>query len=111
MRHDSLGPAPQSAAAGDAAPPLEDAGYEVIVPDRTACCGLTWTGSSGWHPPDLRDVTAVVQPHCHQSLRAAQPGTVFIADGFSCRTQVDQLAGVMGVSLAELWAGRLQAAD
>lgn len=217
---------------------LEDAGYEVIVPDRNACCGLTWistgqlrsakvrlrrlldvlapyavdgvpivglepsctavlrsdlvdllpddpranlvaaatrtlaemltglspAGSSGWHPPDLSDVTAVVQPHCHQysvmgfdadaallraagaqitslagccglagnfgmekghyetsvavaenallpALRAAQPGTVLIADGFSCRTQADQLAGVMGVSLAELLASRLPAAD
>jgi len=216
---------------------LEAAGHEVIVPDRSVCCGLTWistgqlraakvrlrrlldvlapyaaegipivglepsctavlcsdlvdllpddprsklvaaatrtvaemlTGrgpaASGWHPPDLSDVTAVVQPHCHQhsvmgfdadaallratgaqitslagccglagnfgmekghyetsvavaenallpALRAAQPGTVFIADGFSCRTQADQLAGVTGVSLAELLASRLPEAD
>lgn len=216
---------------------LEDAGYDVIVPGPTACCGLTWistgqlraakvrlrrlldvlapyaadgipivglepsctavlrsdlvdllpedpranmvaqatktlaevligpgpAGSGGWSPPDLSTVTAVVQPHCHQysvmgfdadaallraggaqimilagccglagnfgmergnghyemsvavaetaflpALRAAQPGTVFIADGFSCRTQADQLAGVKGVSLAELLAGFLQ---
>ena len=116
---------------------LTDAGYEVLLPDRPACCGLTWisTGQlagararlrrlldqlaphaaagtpivglepsctavlrsdlldllpddpraalvagatrtvaelltadtpAGWTPPDLSDVTAVVQPHCHQ---------------------------------------------
>ena len=217
---------------------LEDAGYEVVIPDRNVCCALTWistgqlgaakvrlrklldvlapyatdgipivglepsctavlrsdlvdllpddpralvvsaatrtlaemlaapgpAGSSGWHPPDLSDVTAVVQPHCHQysvmgfdadtdllraagaqitslagccglagnfgmekghyetsvavaenallpALRAARPGTIFIADGFSCRTQADQLLGVKGVSLAELLASRLPTAN
>ena len=216
---------------------LRAAGYEVIVPDGQACCGLTWisTGQldgarrrltqllgvlgpyavnripivglepsctavlrsdlldlmpddaravavarvtttlaelltapapvgpdprSGWRVPDLSDVTAVVQPHCHQhsvmgfdadrvlleqagatitvlagccglagnfgmekghyevsvavaenallpALRAAAPGDVFLADGFSCRTQAEQLAGVRGTSLAELLAARL----
>ncbi|HEY8721757.1 FAD-binding and (Fe-S)-binding domain-containing protein, partial [Pengzhenrongella sp.] len=216
---------------------LQAAGYEVIVPDEQACCGLTWisTGQldgarrrltdllgvlgpyavngipivglepsctavlrsdlldllpddaravavakatrtlaelltapapigpasdAGWLVPDLSDVTAVVQPHCHQhsvmgfdadtalltqagatlttlagccglagnfgmekghydvsvavaenallpALRAAAPGDLFLADGFSCRTQAEQLAGVRGVSLAELLAARL----
>lgn len=216
---------------------LQDAGYQVIIPEQDACCGLTWistgqltaaktrlrnlldvfgpyaaagipivglepsctavlrsdlvdlipddprsglvadatktiaeilTGASpaavaGWRPPALGDVTAVVQPHCHQysvmgfdadtdllrsagatittlagccglagtfgmerghyetsvavaenallpALRAADPGTLYIADGFSCRTQADQLAGVQGVSLVELLASRLPAA-
>ncbi|GAA2722240.1 lactate dehydrogenase [Cellulomonas aerilata] len=216
---------------------LRAAGYEVLVPDQEACCGLTWisTGQldgarrrlthllevlgpyavngvpivglepsctavlrsdlldllpddpravavarvtktlaelltspapigpdpeSGWTVPDLSDVTAVVQPHCHQhsvmgfdadrglleragasittlagccglagnfgmekghydvsvavaenallpALRAAGPGDVFLADGFSCRTQAEQLAGVRGTALAELLADRL----
>ena len=216
---------------------LRAAGYDVIVPDQQACCGLTWisTGqldgarrrlthllgvlgpyavngipivglepsctavlrsdlldlvpgdpravavaratktlaelltapvpigpdpATGWCVPDLSDVTAVVQPHCHQhevmgfdadrtlleragatitmlagccglagnfgmekghyevsvavaenallpALRAAAPGDVFLADGFSCRTQAEQLAGVRGRSLAELLADRL----
>ena len=30
-----------------------------------------------------------------------------LADGFSCRTQLDQLAGVHGTHLAELLASRL----
>ncbi|MFS0704846.1 FAD-binding and (Fe-S)-binding domain-containing protein [Cellulomonas sp. 179-A 9B4 NHS] len=214
---------------------LRDAGYDVLVPDHDACCGLTWISTGQldgarkrlshllgvlgpfavngvpivglepsctavlrsdlldllpddpravavaretrtlaelltapapvgpgdrWSPPDLSDVTAVVQPHCHHhsvmtytadrrlltaagaqfsalagccglagnfgmekghydvsvavaeasllpALRDAQPGDVFLADGYSCRTQADQLAGVQGVHLAELLAAHL----
>jgi FAD/FMN-containing dehydrogenase/Fe-S oxidoreductase len=228
---DSLAPSVPHAAVAV----LTAAGYEVIVPDEQACCGLTWitTGQldgarkrltqllgvlgpfavngipivglepsctavlrsdlrdllpddpravavaratrtlselltapapvgpgDRWTLPDLSDVTAVVQPHCHQhsvmtfaadrslltsagaqfstlagccglagnfgmekghydvsvavaehellpALRAAAPGDVFLADGFSCRTQADQLAGVKGVHLAELLAAHL----
>ena len=214
---------------------LRAAGYEVLVPDHDACCGLTWitTGQldgakdrlrhllevlgpfavngipivglepsctavlrsdlldllpddpraaavagathtlaelltapvplgpgDRWTPPDLSDVTAVVQPHCHHhavmgfgpdrallakagasfstlagccglagsfgmekghydvsvavaehallpALRGAAPGDVYLADGYSCRTQADHLAGVQGVHLAQLLAAHL----
>ena len=210
---------------------LQNAGYQVIIPDKSACCALTWistgqldgakrrlekllgvlgpfaeeeipivglepsctavlrsdledlfpndpraravstatktlaeiltvAGSRGWKMPDLSGVNAVVQPHCHHhsvmgfetdialmtsagaslstlvgccglagnfgmekghyetsvkvaenalmpALRAAPEATIFLADGFSCRTQADQLAGVSGVSLAELLAQRI----
>ncbi|MHA3946698.1 FAD-binding and (Fe-S)-binding domain-containing protein [Cellulomonas bogoriensis] len=212
---------------------LVAAGYDVIVPDEPACCGLTWistgqlTGArkrlqgllevlgpyavngvpivgvepsctavlrsdlvelipddpravavsrstytlaevltapaplgTAWTPPSLEGVTVVAQPHCHQhsvmgfdadktlltragatlstlagccglagnfgmekghydvsvavaenallpALRDAEPGTVFLADGFSCRTQADQLAGRGGMHLAQLLAERL----
>ncbi|WP_396126282.1 FAD-binding and (Fe-S)-binding domain-containing protein [Cellulomonas sp. NS3] len=214
---------------------LTAAGYEVIVPEDEACCGLTWitTGQldgardrlthllgvlgpyavngipivglepsctavlrsdlldllpddpravavaretrtlaelltapapigprERWELPDLSGVTAVVQPHCHHhsvmtytadrtllteagaqfstlagccglagnfgmekghyetsvavaehallpALRDAAPGDVYLADGFSCRTQAEQLAGVQGVHLAELLAAHL----
>lgn len=216
---------------------LTDAGYEVLVPQDDACCGLTWISTGQldgakrqlthllgvlgpfavngipivglepsctavlrsdlldllpddpravavaretrtlaelltapapigpgdrWQVPDLSDVTAVVQPHCHHhsvmtwtadrrlltdagaqfsalagccglagnfgmekghydvsvavaenallpALRDAAPGDVYLADGFSCRTQADQLAGVQGVHLAELLAAHLPA--
>lgn len=213
---------------------LQDAGYEVIVPEDDACCGLTWIstgqlegarsrlvdllavlgpfavngipivgvepsctavlrsdllelvpddpralavagathtlaelltapaplGPDCWAPPSLAGVAVVAQPHCHQhsvmgydadlallrrtgadvqtlagccglagnfgmerghydvsvavaerallpALRDAEPGTVLLADGFSCRTQADQLAGADGVHLAQLLAERL----
>jgi FAD/FMN-containing dehydrogenase/Fe-S oxidoreductase len=121
----------------------------------------------GWQLPRLDDVTAVVQPHCHQysvtgftadrdllaragvkvteaagccglagnwgyekghydvsakvaensllpALRdaglvdgGAPEGVVYIADGVSCRTQVDDLVGVAGLHIAELLAARI----
>ena len=131
------------------------------------------TGTDGWTPPDLSDVTGVAQPHCHQhavggwdadkrllanagakvsavggccglagnfgverghydvsvavaetallpAVREAQgqaqsqaqgqsrgQAPTILADGFSCRTQLDQLADVHGIHLAELLADRL----
>jgi hypothetical protein len=35
-------------------------------------------------------------------------GATILADGFSCRTQLDHLAGVQGTHLAELLAARLR---
>ncbi|RCV50011.1 FAD-binding and (Fe-S)-binding domain-containing protein [Marinitenerispora sediminis] len=216
-----------------AADVLTDAGYRVVVPERGACCGLTWTSTGQldgarrrlrsllavlgpysaagtpivglepsctaalrsdlvellpddprarqvaasvhtlaevltdhpaegrrWRPPDLRGLTVLAQPHCHQhavmgyerdlailreagaevtalagccglagdfgmerghyevsvavaenallpALRAAAPDTVLLADGFSCRTQAEHLAGVRGVHLAQLLARHL----
>lgn len=218
-----------------AAKVLHAAGYEVLLPERDVCCGLTWISTGQldgaksrlaelmdvlgpyavnqipivglepsctavlrsdlgelfpadprahaiakathtlaellsapapfgpdeeWQVPDLSDVTAVVQPHCHHhavmgfapdkalledagasirtlagccglagnfgmekghydvsvqvaehellpALREAAEGTVYLADGYSCRTQADQLAGVRGQHLAELLAQRL----
>ncbi|WP_199425272.1 FAD-binding and (Fe-S)-binding domain-containing protein [Actinotalea solisilvae] len=213
---------------------LQAAGYEVIVPDEDACCGLTWistgqldgakgrlggllsvlgpyavngipivgvepsctavlrsdlldllpedpravavahatrtlaelltapppVGPDAWEPPSLADVTVVAQPHCHHhsvmgydadrallraagarvttlagccglagnfgmekghyevsvavaehallpALRAADPDTVLLADGFSCRTQAQDLAGAQMTHLAQLLAARL----
>ena len=211
---------------------LGQAGYQVIVPERSACCGLTWisTGQLGgarrrlgalldvlgpyaeagvpivglepsctavlrsdlgdlfpgdaratavaaatrtlaelltapsplgpgpqWAPPDLAGTEIIAQPHCHHysvmgygpdrallsaagatvttlagccglagnfgmekghyevsaavaelallpALREAAPGTVFLADGFSCRTQAGQLGGVRGQHLAQILA-------
>ncbi|MCL2090855.1 MAG: FAD-binding protein [Micrococcales bacterium] len=209
---------------------LRDAGYDVLVPDHAACCGLTWISTGQldgakrqlrhllgvlapfavngvpivgvepsctavlrsdlrdllpddpraetvaaatrtlaelltadppvgpgdrWTPPDLSDVRLVAQPHCHHhavmtwtadqelldrtgaqvtelsgccglagnfgmeqghydlsvavaehallpALREADPDDVYLADGFSCRTQAQHLAGKSGVHLAQL---------
>ncbi len=215
---------------------LEDAGFEVIVAEGQACCGITWisTGqldgarkrlshlltvlgpfavngipivgvepsctatlrsdlvellpddpraravASGtftlaeiltgrapvaplpdWKPPKLDDVNAVVQPHCHHysvigfeadrelldkagatvteasgccgmagmwgttedhyetsvavannsllpALKDAPKGSIYLADGYSCRTQADDLADVSGLHLAQLLAARIE---
>jgi Fe-S oxidoreductase len=208
---------------------LEHIGYDVLIPDEAACCGLTWISTGQldgakkrlsnllrvmkpyvdagieivglepsctavlrsdlldllpndprtikvaqstrtiaevisrvpsnpklkWKAPDLSHVNLVVQPHCHQhavmgfrddqevlqstgvtfkqlagccglagnfgmerghfdlsvavaenallpALRARDTNTLFLADGFSCRTQAEQLEGVKGVTLAQL---------
>jgi Fe-S oxidoreductase len=208
---------------------LEHIGYQVLIPDEAACCGLTWISTGQldgakkrltnllrvlspyveqgmeivglepsctavlrsdlldllpqdpraikvaqatrtvaevisrvpsnpklhWKAPDLSHMNLVVQPHCHQhavmgfrddqevlqstgitfkqlagccglagnfgmerghydlsvavaenallpALRARDAKTVFLADGFSCRTQAEQLEGIDGITLAQL---------
>ena len=211
---------------------LEAAGYQVVVPDASLCCGLTWisTGQLGgarrqltrtvtalaelmdagvlvvgvepsctavlrsdarellddpradrvaagvrtlaellretptWQPPDLRGREVVAQPHCHHAsvlgweidaallheagasvhrlggccglagnfgveqghhdvsvaiaehdllpaVRSAPAQAVVLADGFSCRTQLEDLAGVRALHLAELLAEGLEQAE
>lgn len=213
---------------------LTTAGYDVVIPEDDACCGLTWittgqldgakrqltnlmavlgpfavngipivglepsctavlrsdlvdmfpddpraaaiasathtmaelltspeTKPEDWQIPDLSDVSAVVQPHCHQhsvmgfkadeallrgagakikvvsgccglagnfgmeqghyevsvavaenqllpALREAEPNDIFMTDGFSCRTQVDDLMDMGGKSLSEVIAEHLE---
>jgi FAD/FMN-containing dehydrogenase/Fe-S oxidoreductase len=225
------GMSPEVAAA--AAAVLSDAGYQVIVPDRVACCGLTWitTGQldgarrqldrlldilspyaeqgipivglepsctgvlrsdlvelfpgdaraarvsgatrtlaeqltsrdrtpQAWRRPNLTGIELVVQPHCHHhavmgfgtdrellidcgatltviagccglagnfgmerghyemsvavaenallpALRTRSASSIVLADGFSCRTQIDQLAGQPSRTLAQLLADRI----
>jgi Fe-S oxidoreductase len=118
-------------------------------------------GTSTWRAPDLSEVSAVAQPHCHQhavmgwsaderllreagasvtavggccglagnfgverghyevsvavaesallpAVRAAVHDAVVLADGFSCRTQLEQLGQVQSVHLAQLLADALQ---
>ncbi len=69
------------------------------------CCGLA--GNFGMERGHYEVSVAVAETALLPALRAAPPGTVYLADGFSCRTQAAQLAGVRGVHLAELLASRL----
>jgi FAD/FMN-containing dehydrogenase/Fe-S oxidoreductase len=209
---------------------LEAAGYQVQVPDKPVCCGLTWISTGqldgarrrlgktldaldapvrqgipvvglepsctavlrsdltellpddpraarvaaatrtlaellaetpGWTTPCLDGVSALAQPHCHHhavmgwtpdetllraagadltavggccglagnfgverghydvsvavaetallpAVRSAPPDAVILADGFSCRTQLEQLGGVYSVHLAQLLAQHLE---
>jgi FAD/FMN-containing dehydrogenase/Fe-S oxidoreductase len=130
----------------------------VVVAGAARTLAEVLEATPGWVPPDLSGVVAVAQPHCHQhavlgweadrellaragaevtavggccglagnfgaerghydvsvavaetallpAVRAAGPDAVVLADGFSCRTQLDHLAGRRALHLAELLAG------
>ncbi|MGP8001663.1 MAG: FAD-binding and (Fe-S)-binding domain-containing protein [Streptosporangiaceae bacterium] len=71
------------------------------------CCGLA--GNFGMERGHYEVSVAVAGAALLPALRDAPAGAVYLADGFSCRTQALQLAGVRGVHLAELLASRLAA--
>ena len=67
------------------------------------CCGLA--GNFGMEAGHY-DLSVAVASHSLLPTLDAQPDAVYLADGFSCRTQAAQLAGRGGVHLATLLAGR-----
>lgn len=140
--------------------PDDPAARRVATATRTLAEALTAAAEKGWPPPDLTGVEVIAQPHCHQhavmgfdtdralleaagatvatlagccglagnfgmehghhemsvavaetvllpALRAATDDSIVLADGFSCRTQISQLAGRPSLTLAELLASRL----
>jgi Fe-S oxidoreductase len=64
------------------------------------CCGLA--GNFGVERGHYEVSVAVAETHLLPALRAAAPGTVVLTDGFSCRTQLEDLAGGGSMHLAEL---------
>ncbi|HEX4292170.1 MAG TPA: hypothetical protein VH021_24820, partial [Trebonia sp.] len=82
------------------------------------CCGLA--GNFGVERGHYDVSVAVAETALLPAVREAQTqaqtqaqgqgqgrAPTILADGFSCRTQLDQLADVHGIHLAELLAGRL----
>ena len=82
---------------------LRAAGADVRV--LSGCCGLA--GNFGMERGHYEVSVAIAELSLLPALRSAPEGAVFLADGFSCRTQANQLAGASGVHLAELLASRL----
>nr|WP_220093456.1 FAD-binding and (Fe-S)-binding domain-containing protein [Flexivirga caeni] len=66
------------------------------------CCGLA--GNFGVEQGHYEVSVAVAETHLLPAVRAAQAGDVILADGFSCRTQLHDLAGADGIHLAQLLA-------
>jgi FAD/FMN-containing dehydrogenase/Fe-S oxidoreductase len=64
------------------------------------CCGLAgnFGAERGHYPVSV----AVAETALLPAVRAAAPGTVLLADGFSCRTQLADLAGRQASHLAQL---------
>ncbi|MGW4818319.1 FAD-binding and (Fe-S)-binding domain-containing protein [Streptomyces sp. NPDC004227] len=70
------------------------------------CCGLA--GNFGFEKGHWEVSTACAEEQLLPSVRRAPDDAVVLADGFSCRTQLDQLAGVRGRHLAEVLAEGLE---
>jgi Fe-S oxidoreductase len=66
------------------------------------CCGLA--GNFGFERGHYEISVACAQDRLLPAVRDAAPGAAVLADGFSCRTQLAQLAGVKARHLAELLA-------
>jgi Fe-S oxidoreductase len=66
------------------------------------CCGLA--GNFGVERGHYEVSQAVAEHSLLPAVRAASGDTVILADGFSCRTQLEQFAERPGIHLAELLA-------
>jgi FAD/FMN-containing dehydrogenase/Fe-S oxidoreductase len=70
------------------------------------CCGLA--GNFGFEKGHYDLSVACAEDRLLPALRSAAPETAFLADGYSCRTQIDQLGdGIRARHLAELLAEAL----
>ncbi|MEU2399968.1 FAD-binding and (Fe-S)-binding domain-containing protein [Streptomyces pseudogriseolus] len=69
------------------------------------CCGLA--GNFGFERGHYDVSRACAEEQLLPAVRAAPQGAVIQADGFSCRTQLEQLGGVRGRHLAEILAEEL----
>ncbi|WP_411099435.1 FAD-binding and (Fe-S)-binding domain-containing protein [Streptomyces sp. x-45] len=70
------------------------------------CCGLA--GNFGFESGHYEVSAACAEDQLLPAVREAPEGAVVLADGFSCRTQLEQLAGVRGRHLAEVLAQGLE---
>lgn len=93
----------QHAVGGFAAERRLLAAMGVTVEELAGCCGLA--GNFGMQKGHYEVSVAVAESALLPALRAAPDGTTFLADGFSCRTQAEQLANVRGVPLARFVLG------
>lgn len=67
---------------------LEQGGVGVDVLDA-GCCGLA--GNFGFEKGHYEVSVACAEDQLLPAIRSADPNTVLVADGFSCRTQVEEL--------------------
>lgn len=84
------------------------AGLDAEVLDA-GCCGLA--GNFGFERGHFEVARAAGERVLLPAVRAAEPSTVVVADGFSCRTQIAHGAGRRAKHLAELLAEGLDRAD
>jgi len=85
---------------------LRAAGIELAAPD-TGCCGMS--GSFGFKPQHYAASRRIAELALLPALRAAGAEATVIADGFSCREQLEDLAGRETLHLADALARALRA--
>jgi Fe-S oxidoreductase len=83
---------------------MAKAGINAVVPD-SGCCGLA--GNFGFERGHYEVSAAVGERVLLPAVRAAEPDTTIVADGFSCRTQIAQGTPRRAVHLAQLLADAL----
>ncbi|MEU9700056.1 FAD-binding and (Fe-S)-binding domain-containing protein [Streptomyces sp. NPDC047981] len=70
------------------------------------CCGLA--GNFGFEPGHHEVSVACAEDQLLPAVRAADDNAVLLADGFSCRTQLDDLAGRRARHIAEVLAEAIE---
>jgi Fe-S oxidoreductase len=76
--------------------------YEVL---KSGCCGMA--GSFGFEADKYEISMAAGERVLLPAVRNADPDTAIVADGFSCREQIEQGTGRSTVHIAELIANHL----
>jgi FAD/FMN-containing dehydrogenase/Fe-S oxidoreductase len=86
---------------------LENAGATIKAVG--GCCGLAgnFGVERGHYDVSVAVAETALLPAVREAVRELGDAATVLADGFSCRTQLDQLADVHGTHLAELLAERL----
>lgn len=83
---------------------LEAAGIETAAPE-TGCCGMA--GSFGFRPETYETSVKVAGLSLLPKIRGAAAETLIVSNGFSCREQIEGLAGRNTLHLAEALAATL----
>jgi Fe-S oxidoreductase len=79
---------------------LEALGLDLEIPD-SGCCGMA--GSFGYEHGERYDVSVkCAERALLPKVREASPETLIVADGFSCREQIEQLSGKKALHLADV---------
>ncbi|MGO1440625.1 MAG: FAD-binding and (Fe-S)-binding domain-containing protein [Brevibacterium yomogidense] len=73
------------------------------VRELAGCCGLA--GNFGMEAGHYEVSVAVAENALLPALRDAPEDSIYLADGYSCRTQASDLTDVQGVTLAQLLTG------
>ncbi len=87
---------------------LEAAGFSVDVPD-SGCCGMA--GSFGFNPAHYAASQQIGERILLPKVREATDETLIVANGFSCREQIEQATGRKTLHIAEVLAGVLRNAS